>query len=114
MDRNRPYISDYIQNEYGSVEGFFNREGNRILIKAGVGSGKTRFAVTVLPRYGRTLFITSRSITSKQTRSTWWGEVPYKISTLHPNCDDSQLVVCQQFELKDYIDYLIEKNDFNL
>ena len=50
------YISDVI----GDIDDIVRQYGYKILIAAGVGSGKTYWVKNVLSKQGRVLFITSR------------------------------------------------------
>ena len=50
----------YISNVIGDIDDIVRQYGNKILIAAGVGSGKTYWVKKVLSKQGRVLFITSR------------------------------------------------------
>ena len=53
-------VSKYISDVIGDIDEIIRQHGNKILIAAGVGAGKTYWVKNVLSKQGKVLFITSR------------------------------------------------------
>lgn len=68
MSKETVYVSDKI-NIIDVLE-----KGRIIVFKAGVGSGKTKFACEELPKYGRVLFITTLKTIIEEVNSTYMSK----------------------------------------
>lgn len=104
----KPYLSAYIEMNIGDIDAFVREHGTRIIIKSGVGSGKTHFVVSTLPTYGRTLYISSRIIIRDQIMASASQQIDkHAFALLKDSSDISRLDLCHQFELPNYINHLV-------
>ena len=97
---NLPYISEYADEIIS---------GYRTLVRAPVGSGKTTLALRELPSRGRTIFITSRVATARQSLREVTGEyvrydgLDYQAASIGQETDATTLVIATQWNIKDKI-----------
>ena len=90
---NLPYISEYSDDILS---------GYRTLVRSPVGSGKTRLALHDLPLIGRTLFITSRITTARQSMNeiVHYDGSSYHVACLGYETDETRLVITTQWKAR--------------